>query len=244
VASRAHAISFRRFAPGIVPLLFCLLFGGSVSAQTIVVPQELPNLGKLELELEDYHDCKGNHGCYTSDLDRQAGVATRALQRAARMRKGESTRAAKLAVVLDIDETSLSNWEEIRQADFAYDAGAWNRWVDQASAPAIAGTLHFYEEAEKLGIAVFFITGRPESQRAATEKNLRSQGYTQWAGLVLRKPDQAKTPTSIYKAAARQRIVAAGYRIAVNIGDQMSDLTGSPRADVSVKLADPFYYIP
>jgi hypothetical protein len=242
VVSRAQSLEpilFRRFGLRTVSLLLWLVFAGAAPAQTIVVPPELPNLGKLELELKDYHDCKGNHGCYTSDLDRQAGMATRALVRAVKLRQ-----AANLAVVLDIDETSLSNWTEIRLADFAYDPAAWNRWVDQASAPAIAGTLHFYEEAEKLGVAVFFITGRPESQRAATEKNLRSQGYAQWTALVLRKPDEAKTPTVTYKSAARQRIVAAGYRIAVNMGDQMSDLTGDPRADVSVKLADPFYYIP
>jgi 5'-nucleotidase (lipoprotein e(P4) family) len=220
------------------------LLPAAASAQNVIVPKELPNLGKLELELKDYHDCKGYHGCYRSDLDGQAAVARRALDREVRENNANPTRHGKLAVVLDIDETSLSNWAELAQADFAYVPEVWNRWVEQASAPAIPGTLRFYQEAEKLGVAVFFITGRPESQRTATEKNLRSQGYTQWAGLILRKADEKKTPTSIYKAGARQSIVAAGYRIAVNMGDQMSDLTGSPQGDVSVKLSDPFYYIP
>jgi 5'-nucleotidase (lipoprotein e(P4) family) len=206
----------------------------------VLVPEEPPNLGKLQLELKDYHDCKGTHGCYTADLNRETADAMVELDRLVRFRRA----GTKLAVVLDIDETALSNYAEIVQADFAYDPAAWNQWVDQASAPAIPGTLRFYEEAEKLGVAVFFITGRPESQRAATEKNLRSQGYTQWAGLTLRAPGEAKTPTVIYKSGARQRIVAAGYRIAVNMGDQMSDLNGSPQAQVSVKLADPFYYLP
>jgi predicted secreted acid phosphatase len=101
-----------------------------------------------------------------------------------------------------------------------------------------------YQVAEKLGIAVFFITGRPEAQRAATEKNLRSQGYTQWAGLAMRSTDEAHTPTTDFKSEKRRKIAAEGYRIAVNLGDQMSDLNGSPQAEVSVKLADPFYYIP
>lgn len=232
-------MSCSRFCLRPLFLALGLLLPIVASAQKVIVSREPPNLGKLQLQLENYHDCKGNHGCYTTDLDRETAIATAALEREARLNPH-----AKLAVVLDIDETSLSNYSEIRQADFAYNADQWNRWVEQAAAPAIPGTLRFYQEAQKLGIPVFFITGRPESQRAATEKNLRSQGYMHWAGLVLRTPAEAQTPTTIYKAGARQKIVGAGYRIAVNMGDQMSDLNGSPQADVSVKLADPFYYIP
>ncbi|HSY02695.1 MAG TPA: HAD family acid phosphatase [Acidobacteriaceae bacterium] len=228
----------RHFAFFSTACLFVVL--QAAHAQTVLVPKELPNLGQLQLELKDYHDCKGTHGCYTADLNRETAAAIAELDRLIRLPHP----GRKLAVVLDIDETSLSNYAEILQADFAYNHAAWDHWVDQATAPAIPGTLRFYQEAGKLGVAVFFITGRPESQRAATEKNLRSQGFTQWAGLTLRAPAEANTPTTAFKSAARQRIVAAGYRIVVNMGDQMSDLNGSPQAQVSVKLSDPFYYIP
>lgn len=219
----------------------CLAFSiAGAFGQTLIVPREPPNLGRLQTELKDYHDCKGSHGCYATDLDRETAQAIRALDRLAR----EDGAGAKLAVVLDIDETSLSNYAEIVQADFAYDPSVWNRWVEQAASPAIPGTLRFWKEAEKLHVAVFFITGRPESQRAATERNLRSRGYTRWDGLVMRSPAEANASTIDYKSAARRRIAAAGYQIAVNVGDQMSDLNGAPQAQVSVKLSDPFYYIP
>lgn len=232
------------FSPGSRARAIVCILGIAVSsaagAQTVLAPKEPPNLGKLRIELEQYHDCKGNDGCYTADLNGETAKAIRELDRLAR----QSRPGTKLAVVLDIDETSLSNYAEILQADFAWNRDAWNQWVQQAAAPAIPGTLRLYQEAQKLGVAVFFITGRPESQRAATEKNLRSQGYAHWAGLVLRSPAQANTPTTIFKSAARRKIVAAGYRILVNMGDQMSDLNGSPQAEVSIKLSDPFYYIP
>jgi len=220
--------------------LLSLVLAATAAAQSISVPRELPNLGKLRLELEAYHDCRGPHGCYAHDLNDETAIAIAELQRAVRMNRG----GAKLAVVLDIDETSLSNYTELLRSDFGYNAQAWNQWVGEADAPAIPGTLRFYREAEKLGVAVFFITGRPESARAATEANLRRVGYTQWAGLTLRSADEANAPTTAYKSAARQRIVEAGYRIAVNVGDQMSDLRGTPQAEFSVKLSDPFYYIP
>lgn len=212
-------------------------------AQTTLIPHEPPNLGQLETRLVAYHDCTGHNGCYKSDLNRETAQAISALQSLARTYQA-SAHPEKLAVVLDIDETALSNWAEIRQADFAYNTVAWNRWVEEAQAPAIPGTLRFYREAERLHVAVFFITGRPENQRAATEKNLMEQGYAQWKGLMLRSALEAKWTAAAFKAAERRKIVAAGYRIAVNVGDQMSDLSGAPQAEVSVKLSDPFYFIP
>jgi predicted secreted acid phosphatase len=89
-----------------------------------------------------------------------------------------------------------------------------------------------------------FITGRPEPQRDATERNLRAQGYESWQQLFLRQPDQGSQPTIAYKSAARAKIVAQGYKIVLSAGDQWSDLKGTPEAEFSVKYPNPFYYIP
>jgi 5'-nucleotidase (lipoprotein e(P4) family) len=150
----------------------------------------------------------------------------------------------KLALVLDIDETSLSNWDEETQDDFGYIEKDWNVWVDKKQAPAIEGTLRLYNEAVKHGVSVFFITGRPKSQEAATAGNLRAIGYNNWAGLALRGPHPPAEKTATYKSGERAKIVAAGYRIILNVGDQMSDLNGNPQAELSVKLPNPFYYLP
>jgi predicted secreted acid phosphatase len=128
--------------------------------------------------------------------------------------------------------------------DFGYIPRDWDAWVDLAKAPAIAGVLRLEQSAEQLGVAVFFITGRDDTQRAATEKNLRAAGYSGWAGLTLRSKDELHEATIPYKSAARAAIVKAGYRIVLNVGDQCSDLKGSPQAEFNVKLPNPFYYIP
>ncbi len=107
------------------------------------------------------------------------------------------------------------------------------------------GTLRLYQEAEKDKVAVFFITGRPEDEREDTAANLKAVGYTQWDGLSLRAVDHPKTQTVVdYKSGERKKIVAQGYKIIFNVGDQMSDLNGDPQAEKSVKLPNPFYYIP
>jgi acid phosphatase len=96
--------------------------------------------------------------------------------------------------------------------------------------------------ARERGIAVFFLTGRPERLRAATESNLRAAGY-KWAGVLL-KPDALNTAGAAeFRAPERKKLVDQGYTIVVNIGDQMSDLDGG-FAERTYKLPNPFYFIP
>jgi acid phosphatase len=145
--------------------------------------------------------------------------------------------------VLDIDETSLSNYEEMAGADFGYDAKAFNDWIESAKAPAIQGTLNIYREARRLGVFVFFITGRDESQRAATEKNLKSQGFQKWERLIMRTPEQKSETALKYKSGVRSGLNGEGFQIVLSVGDQWSDLGGKPEAELSVKYPDPFYFI-
>jgi predicted secreted acid phosphatase len=94
-------------------------------------------------------------------------------------------------------------------------------------------------------VDVFFITERPEGQRADTEANLKAAGYDHWEKLFLRPKDRPDGQTlSEYKSGERAKIVAMQYRIVLNIGDQLSDLVGGPQAEHSVKLPNPFYLIP
>lgn len=211
------------------------------AANRVLTPHEpTPNLGEFKIRLLAYHDCKGDQGCYETDLNHQSDLAIASLQhRVARAKPGE-----KLALVLDIDETSLSNWDVEKQDDFGYIAKDWNAWEASKKAPAIAGTLRLFSEALKSGVQVFFITGRDSSLQRETSDNLKSAGYHDWAGLALRGPHDPSQSVTDYKSGERKKIVDAGYKIILNVGDQMSDLNGSPEAEQSVKLPNPFYYIP
>jgi acid phosphatase len=213
----------------------------SSQAVHISVPTEnVANLGTLKLKLQRYYACTCDCGCYQKELDHQAQVAIDFLDRRAAHKKP----AEKLALVLDIDETALSNYKEMAAQDYGYVPSAFDAWEDSAQATAIPGTLRLYQEAQRLGVSVFFITGRGEAHRGATEQNLKNVGYTTWEGLTLRTAAQAKEATIAYKSGARKAIVDAGYRIILNVGDQFSDLKGSPTAEFSVKLPNPFYYLP
>jgi predicted secreted acid phosphatase len=168
------------------------------------------------------------------------------------------------AVVLDIDETSLSNWENIKADDYGFieegpcplqakKACGFNEWIDMAIAPAIEPTLKFFnairakEDAvsrkEIPNIAVFFITGRREKQRRATLWNLDRAGFKGWTGLATR-PDEEHGSIVPFKSGERNKI-AKDYTILANIGDQDSDLEPKDESHgCPFKLPNPFYFIP
>jgi hypothetical protein len=207
---------------------------------TDATAEHIPNLDALKQELRQYHDCTCTCGCYAHDIDGQADRAIATLRRRAAHRLPHE----KLALILDIDETTLSNYQEEVGADFAYNAAVFDQWIETAQAPAIPGTLRLYKEAQRLGVSIFFITGRTEPQRAATERNLRAQGFDQWNLLVMRPVAHDSQTIGAFKAQARGQIASAGYTLALNVGDQWSDLKGNPEAEFSVKYPDPYYFIP
>ncbi len=205
-------------------------------------PTEPLNLGLIKSQLRHYHDT-----AYARDLaDVIADARTYIEQRA-----GE---VSKPALVLDIDETSLSNWPNIQADDFGYiAAGACDRlpkgpcgfqaWERSHVAPAIVPTLALFETAKARHVEVFFVTGRHAGSRQATIRNLRAAGYRGWHKLFTRAADDTRRPVADYKAQARASIEAQGFTIVANIGDQFSDLAGG-HAECAFKLPNPFYFIP
>jgi len=203
-----------------------------------------PNLGQLKNWLRAYR-------CSKYDLEVAEVIAEARAWIEQRARE-----VAKPAVVLDIDETSLSNWEQIYRNDFAFIRGGdcdkdadsacgQGAWELSARAVAIGPTLGLYNDAKARSIAVFFVTGRFDDsvRRAATEENLYRAGYRNWNGLFMRPQSTAGRSVAEYKATTRAGIESAGYSIIANIGDQDSDLMYG-HAEKSFKVPNPFYFIP
>ncbi|TMW92349.1 hypothetical protein EJD97_013175 [Solanum chilense] len=150
------------------------------------------------------------------------------------------------AWVFDIDETLLSNLPYYVEHGFGsqiFDETAFDKWVNEANAPAIPASLKLYKELQQRGFTIFLLTGRIENQRNKTERNMVHAGYNNWERLILRRPsDKGKLATQ-YKSEKRKELEDEGYRIRGNSGDQWSDLTGFAVAERSFKLPNPMYYI-
>jgi len=206
----------------VVPLLVAL-------SCSIAAPPSLPAVKSELVTLVE-------SGRYVQAVDRVFDRAQRFLERRA-------PRVERPAMVLDIDETSLSNWPNQLDTRFCYDPAVFHAWVLRAEAEALPGVLDLYRTATRLGVTVFFVTGRHEDQRAATEANLRAVGFDSWGALDMRPRDDGESSAAAFKTGVRRRITDAGYTILINAGDQASDLAGG-YAERSFKLPNPFYEVP
>jgi acid phosphatase len=210
-----------------------------------VDPVDPVNINKVKTQLNDYHA-----GNYDYDV---AAVLSDARIYVERRLKEPVTRPA---VVLDVDETSLSNWPNLKGADFGFfkdiecDAVVierpcgFNNWVLLAQAPAIPWTRDFFNDVIAKGVAVFFVTGRMKSQRVKTVENLEKVKFKGWTKLVTR-PDEDKEKSILpFKSLARAEIEREDkVTIIANVGDQRSDLEGG-HAECTFKIPNPFYFIP
>ena len=186
--------------------------------------------GELVKALRDYHDS----GRYDRDLAAVDAAARSFLD--ARLSKWNSSLTP--AIVLDIDETSLSNYAGLAATGFTQVGNVIN--PVSATGKAIQPTLSLYRYARQRKVAVFFVTGRPPELAGITALNLVNEGYTDgWNGLYT-KP--ASAGTEAFKFSTRVAIWNRGYNIVLNVGDQESDLDGG-YADRKFKLPNPFYFI-
>jgi predicted secreted acid phosphatase len=233
----------------LLSLLFALVLSIAPAAAQFSIdpfgPGQPANLGDLKRVLVQYHDS----GRWAAEQARVARNAERWLVTRAGMGNGQ-----KLAAVFDIDETSLLNYPALKRNDFGFildgpctpgakDACGMRAWIRQGRDAAIPGTLALYRRARELGVAVFFITGRDESMRAGTVKNLRAAGYDGWAALVMEPVGARYKSAADFKAPHRAAIEKQGFRIVLNIGDQPSDLAGG-HAEMTALLPNPYYRIP
>lgn len=194
--------------------------------------QEPENHAVTVERLRRYHDS----GQYERAIRDVSNAARDYLQ----VRFKDISSKSKLAAVFDIDETALSNWEAMADCGFcAYSVQL--KLYNNAHDPAIVPVLELYNFAKENGVALFFITGRHDSQRDLTSKNLNEVGYSGWTELMMQ-PDGNMLPARVFKARDRQSIEAKGYRILLNIGDQDSDLAGCC-AERIFKLPNPFYLV-
>jgi predicted secreted acid phosphatase len=210
----------------------------------IVPPPVQPaNVGDLKTEATAYYDS----GAYLTDLQLAAAPAAEWIDE-------EAPRVSRPAVVFDIDETALSNWDAIQANDFGRVIDGpcseppkgpcgWQAWDLRAQSTVIPPTMDVFQTARRDNAAIFFITGRPESQRAATVRNLQSTRYTGYAQLIMEPVHAHYDSAADFKAPQRAHIEDMGYTIIANIGDQPSDLDGG-FSERTFLLPNPFYRIP
>lgn len=139
------------------------------------------------------------------------------------------------AVVLDIDETVLSNapfFARLMSEDEQIDRGSFDNWVAEARAVALSGVIDYVKEAKRQGIAVIYVTNRvcrkrdgnddPCPQRTDTIANLVSAGLPPLGpdDLVLLRNQQTGWTGD---KNIRRSFICEKYRILQIFGDTLGD---------------------
>jgi hypothetical protein len=242
----------------------------SIQTKTPRTERDVTNIDVVRQQLRNYYGDplgSGTFGVNSNYAKEARRVAAAGKTYLARPYHGKKTKA----ILLDVDDTSLNTWNYEIASNFAYNATANATYVNGQLFPAVPGMVATAKAAETEGYAVFFLTGRPAAQEAATLGNLTSDGVGVDAGYpkptalrngedgLFTKPAVADYPAYLktacagdangscttihYKSATRAHIESLGYDIVANFGDQYSDLKGG-YADHTFKLPNPNYFLP
>jgi acid phosphatase len=148
----------------------------------------------------------------------------------------EADRGAEPAVILDLDETVLDNsayqaWLIENDRHFATDT--WEAWCAEGAATAIPGAIEFVNEANDIGVNVFFVTNRSVACEEATIANLEALGFETDADHVF---VQGEVDSRSEKS-ARRAAIAEENRIVMLVGDNLGDFTDDYRGTVEERAA-------
>lgn len=214
---------------------------------TVATGQNLPSLGTAESysagpgfapQITGYQ----TSGDFARDRARVASRASSFLRTWLRTTCADRA-SCRPAVVFDIDDTLVSWYPLMSGIDFGSSTAVRAAAIDGCQTPVIRSVAALFSEAKRRDVDVFLITGRKEPDRDSTVACLTSLGLTGWKELILRQPDQYAITAKAYKSAARRDIERRGWRIALSIGDQVSDSSGGA-TDGAFVLPNPMYFIP
>lgn len=201
---------------------------------------EPENLGLLKRQINNYV----KSGSYEHDIETVITKATQYLKTQL-AKNANSDKKLKLAIVLDIDETAVSNLELYKKVDYSQHLEYFLPEILDIPPSAITPVLNLFNFAKANAVSVFFISGRSEKLLNKTTEQLKNVGYHNWDGIYLMPSDFEAQDTyskiAAFKMHMRALIASQGYEIVLNIGDQPSDLIGDA-ANYTAKLPDPFYY--
>ena len=205
-----------------------------------------------QAQVESFYEAQQNliryyeSGEYMKEFSSVANQALKTLKKAVADREPEQ----RLAIILDVDETALSNIQLIFAAySLVYKVGDsvpqtfFTPFQYPYHAPALWPVLTLYRYAVAHSVAVFFVSARRGEGLLLTQKNLQEVGFTAWNDVMLLGPHDTEITSEVFKTRCRGEVAKRGYTIVLTLGDQNSDVNG-PNTGKAFRLPNPFYYTP
>jgi len=173
---------------------------------------EIVNLSDAKNEVREYYES----GKFDAEVNSIINSAIKKFN--------ETDLPENAAVVFDVDETALSNYDYTKKLGFGYTWQSWDDWVKSAKSKAIPGVKKLYDFLISKNVKIIFLTGRTADQCRATGINLRIEGFVKYDTLICRTEKEAHMKTKIYKNNALKMLAKKNYRIIGCIGDQPADV--------------------
>lgn len=184
----------------------------------------------LQAITEYYNDLNPNSD-YLKDMTALTEHAKQYLLAQVALNK-EAKQASKLAIILDLDDTGISHYFNMKHANYSNTSEEIDERYHSAKAVVIPPTLDLHKTAITHGVSVFFVSYRTpmpnkpnEDLKPYTIKNMKIAGYADWSDLFIPKPTDAGLPSYIFKTNVRMEL-SKTYRVIFSMGDQDSDLIG------------------
>jgi hypothetical protein len=247
--------------------------GPAIQTFTPHSARQITNIDVLRQQIRNYYGDPLGTGIFAPDSEyakEASGVADVGAQTLARL-AGRNYHGEHPAIILDVDDTTLATWNYEISSNWAFNPVTNAAAVVAEQFPAVPGMRDMVTSAAAEGYAIIYLTGRPQTQEAATLGNLTADNIGVDAGYpapttlsdhedgLFTKPAIADYPdylkaacagdpngsctTVHYKSATRAHIESLGYEIVANFGDQYSDLRGGS-ANHTFKLPNPNYFLP
>ncbi len=138
------------------------------------------------------------------------------------------------AIILDVDETVVSNVEFQRSFIPPFSDGKLDAWNRANRAVPVDGVVEFAKRARQLGITLFFLTNRPCAatgddpcpQKTTTLQDINEAGIAVGAEFVMLSGERAEWGK---EKSVRRDFVAENYRVIMLMGDDLGDFIACTR---------------
>lgn len=200
---------------------FCLLFVACLTFMlTLIGCQSVPE----EKALQDHgYRWYATSAEYEALCHQSFNVATMHLS-------DVRTHPVKHAIVIDVDETVLSNQPFVaeyiaQRKSFGY---SWHQsltdWFNKKQGTLIPGARPFLSKADALGYHIFYVTNRSNDQRAVTLDMLKALNLPQVSEATLKTREKNTKNKAKDKGPRIEGIRAQGYSVHLMIGDSLGDV--------------------
>jgi hypothetical protein len=149
----------------------------AIKTTTPTSERQITNIDVLRQQIRNYYGDPLGTGVFAPDsnyareAEDAASDGTRYLDGLAR--RGHANHAPPMAaIVLDVDDTTLATWNYEIASNWAFNPTTNANFVNGELFPAVPGMVGMVQRAAAQGYAIFFLTGRPTTQEAATLGNL------------------------------------------------------------------------